>query len=86
MNKPIGGRGRKAPYQSTHVRVPIPIKPEIDRMIARFHQGEEQLEENPLTSKENAIVIAQGILIQKKSARIAMSKLLTALYGEKIEL
>lgn len=33
MTKPIGGRGKRAPYQTTHLRVPIPLKSTIEAMI-----------------------------------------------------
>lgn len=33
MNKPKGGRGRKAPYEQTHIRVPIPIKGLVQSII-----------------------------------------------------
>jgi predicted RNase H-like nuclease (RuvC/YqgF family) len=38
MSKPIGGRGNKAPYKSTHVRVPIPIKSEVQALIDGFRE------------------------------------------------
>jgi hypothetical protein len=75
-----GGRGRKAPYTTTHVRVPEPIKREVEWLIAMFHDSSLNSAENPLTTYGEAVAIAQGILIQKKSARVAMQKLLTALY------
>jgi hypothetical protein len=41
MVKPVGGRGIKAPYKTTHVRVPIPVKHEVERLIEQFrNQGE----------------------------------------------
>jgi hypothetical protein len=86
MSKHVGGRGIKAPYKTTHVRVPEPVKPEVERIIQRFHEGGKVKEENVLTPLENAVVIAKGILTQKKSARISMSKLLTAIYGENVTL
>lgn len=35
MTKPVGGRGKKAPYETTMVRVPVPIKSEVDEFIAK---------------------------------------------------
>lgn len=37
MSKLVGGRGKKAPYETTHVRVPVPIKSEVERLIEKFH-------------------------------------------------
>lgn len=38
MNKPVGGRGKKAPYQTTHLRVPIPVAKEIEAIIADYRR------------------------------------------------
>lgn len=84
--KPVGGRGRKAPYITTHVRVPEPVKHEVEKLIRQFHEGEELDDSNQLTSFESAVNFAHEILAQKKSARVSMSKLLTAIYGQSVEL
>lgn len=84
--KPVGGRGRKAPYVTTHVRVPEPLKHEVEKLIRQFHEGGKLDDSKRLTSLESAVDIAHEILTQKKSARVSMSKLLTAIYGESVEL
>ncbi len=38
MVKPRGGRGNKAPYETTQMRVPIPIKPELESLIAAYRK------------------------------------------------
>ncbi len=86
MPRPVGGRGVKAPYETTHVRIPVPIKPEVERLIKVFHEGGDKEPSNSLTGFEDAVAIAKQILIQKKSARASMEKLLTAIYGEKVSL
>jgi hypothetical protein len=86
MNKPVGGRGVKAPYETTHVRVPLPIKADIERLIDQFKVGSKAEAGNSLTGIDEAVVIAKSILINKKSARVSMQKLLTALYGQNVEL
>jgi hypothetical protein len=86
MSKPVGGRGNKAPYETTHVRVPTPIKPEIERLIEEFREGRTQQQENPLTSLEDVILTAREILKQKKSARVSIEKLLTVIYGQNVTL
>lgn len=40
--KPIGGRGKKAPYETTHVRVPIDIKPQVEELIEEFRNSQYQ--------------------------------------------
>lgn len=44
MSKPIGGRGKKAPYESTHVRIPEPLKDRVEQLKALYLDG--QLEYN----------------------------------------
>jgi hypothetical protein len=39
MNKPIGGRGKKAPYETTHVRVPVDLKPQIEKLIEEYREN-----------------------------------------------
>jgi hypothetical protein len=52
MTKPVGGRGNKAPYESTHVRVPIPIKKEVQALIDEFREGQFKQVVKPLTPLE----------------------------------
>lgn len=33
-----GGRGRKAPYESTHYRIPLPLKPIVEQMAADYRE------------------------------------------------
>ena len=33
-----GGQGKKAPYRTVVVRIPEPLKDEIDRMVMQFHE------------------------------------------------
>ena len=44
MNKPVGGRGHKAAYQTTVIRIPIELKPQIDELVNRFHKGSLEIE------------------------------------------
>ena len=36
MTIPKGGRGKKAPYETTQMRVPVPIKDQVSSLIAKF--------------------------------------------------
>ena len=36
MNKPVGGRGKKAPYQTTHYRIPEPIKELVESLASQY--------------------------------------------------
>lgn len=100
MAKPVGGRAKEALYKTTHVRVPVPIKPYIEATIKHFYDvlDPNALEENLLTNLqdatnaakgidlEEATAIAKEILKQKKSARVSVEKLLTTIYGQNVEL
>ena len=36
MSKLKGGRGHTAPYQQTHMRIPLPLKPQVARLVEEF--------------------------------------------------
>lgn len=36
MIKPVGGRGKKAPYETVMVRTPIPVKPQVEKLIENY--------------------------------------------------
>lgn len=86
MSRPVGGRGIKATYSTTHVRVPEPIKADVQRVIDRFHDNYSEQSTNLVTTLAEATIAAKGILAQKKSARVSLEKLLTALYKTQVDL
>ena len=85
MPKPVGGRGRKS-FGSTHIRVPLPIADRVRQLINEFYEEESHEPGNTLPSLEQATDLAKNILAKKKSAKISVSQLLEAIYGETIEL
>lgn len=49
MTVPKGGRGKKAPYETQQMRVPIPIKDQVTSLIAKFRAEilvDSQIDEN----------------------------------------
>jgi hypothetical protein len=95
MVKPIGGRGYKAPYETTHVRVPVDIKAEVEALIDEYRNKlltpstydlPTPSENKPLTSLEQSIERAQEILARKQSARKFMALLLSSIYGIDVNL
>jgi hypothetical protein len=95
MTKPIGGRGYKAPYTTTHVRVPTDIKSQVETLIDNYRNemlginGNNSLttsEDKMLTSLDEVLVLAQEILARKQSARKSMTLLLSAIYGKEVNL
>lgn len=95
MNKPVGGRGYKAPYTTTHVRVPTDIKPEVEALIDNYRNKAlgitidnslTSYDDKPLTTLEESIVLAHSILNGKQSARKSMGLLLSSIYGKDVKL
>jgi hypothetical protein len=82
MANPVGGRGHKAPYATTHVRVPEPVKREVEWLIADYKADRPGL----YVGRERLIEICRDIMKQKKSARQSLNKLLTTLLDEEITL
>jgi hypothetical protein len=95
MTKPVGGRGYKAPYTTTHVRVPTDIKSQVEVLIDNYRNQMLGVNQNnllttssdkPLTSLDEVLVLAQEILARKQSARKSMVLLLHAIYGKEVSL
>jgi len=96
MVKPAGGRGKKAPYETITLRVPIPLREEIEKQVDAYREfvvnginpepvkPEGGILSSP--SREEVINQAKEILKQKKSAKQSLEKLLQVLYGGDISL
>lgn len=92
---PKGGRGLTAPYQTTHLRIPIGMKRFVQEQIDDYKQqvlsGKippdheyRYIPTNNLASLPPIDIIlpeVEKILKRKKGAKDALSKLLTSLYG-----
>lgn len=76
-----GGRGVKAPYETTHVRVPVPIKDKVQQIIDDYKNGISS-NDDELVDYQQALDLAKQILSQKKSAKISLQKLLTGIYSK----
>lgn len=95
-NKPKGGRGIKAPYQTTVLRVPVPLIDKFEKQIDEFRElalqgitndneppeAVNKFDNEPLTQSE-AIEQAQKIIKQRKSAKLSLTKLLQVIYDDK---
>lgn len=53
MTIPKGGRGKKAPYETQQMRVPVPIKDQVNSLIAKF-RGEVLNDNNLLEPVNNS--------------------------------
>jgi hypothetical protein len=87
MNKPLGGRGKKAPYETTHLRIPLPIKTDIEKLIENYRlsviDGIET-HDNSLMSVEDAKLLTRKLIKSKTSKIDTLIKLLTSIYGVEI--
>ena len=72
IDKPKGGRGHHAPYLTTHLRVPIPVKDEVQGIIDRYREdllAGRQLQDVPSSYEvKTAIAILTEALSLKANA------------------
>lgn len=87
MSKPTGGRGKRAPYETTHLRVPVPLKPAIEEMIEAYRAVVVDGEPSGLSwypSLEETLEMAQKLLRAKTSKTETIKKLLEFIYKEDV--
>jgi hypothetical protein len=46
MSKPIGGRGKKAFYETTHVRIPVNLKSQVELLVQEFRENGGVIQDN----------------------------------------
>jgi len=86
-NKPVGGRGLKAPYQTKTVRVPCPVVEVVEKVIADYRAtGNVSSKHISTVTAEEALEKARLIYKSRdgrtKSAKSSLEKLLQVIYGE----
>jgi len=93
MNKPLGGRGKKAPYETQLIRVPIPVVQKVEQIIDDYrsfviNSEQSEFEKYPnsaacvtLISYSEALQRAREIVKTRKSGAESLAKLLQVLYG-----
>ena len=89
MSKPVGGRGKKTPYQTAVVRVPIELIPLIERLCDVYRDGIERGSINLGTGNDllliNKAQLEEQALIllkRKKSARATLDNLLQVIFSD----
>jgi hypothetical protein len=80
MPKYVGGRGIKAPYQTTHCRIPEPIKPLVEKLSADY-KATLDVPKIPLSKIEAEKIVEELLINKRMSKKVALEKLLTAIYG-----
>jgi predicted RNase H-like nuclease (RuvC/YqgF family) len=79
MSLPKGGRGKKAPYETQQMRVPLPIKDDVNKLIASYRgliEKHQVINTNDLESLKNEIQNLNTALI---NANEQLEKLNTTL-------
>lgn len=96
MDKPKGGRSKRAPYQSTHVRIPDTLKSRVEELKELYFSG--SLEDyhklssldsvSLFPSLSDALEIAGNVLANKgrKSTKKILSEFISALYKTDVNL
>lgn len=82
-SKPVGGRGKKAGYETKLIRVPLPVIPQIQKIVDDFRDGSEN--ETKQLSFDEALQAAKKIMKKKKSARQSLLNLLQDIYGREVD-
>lgn len=54
MSKPIGGRGKKASYETTHVRIPVDLKPQVELLVKEFRDNGCVVKDNTVESSPSS--------------------------------
>lgn len=88
-----GGRGKKAPYETTVIRVPVLLKETVEslsndyRLTGKVPSLEPIPVSQPSLTKEEAIALANQLLKSKKGgAKYCLEKLLQVLYSPPVTL
>lgn len=58
MVKPVGGRGKRAPYQTVQMRVPLPIKAHVEQLIEQYREqvlGESNVSEKVVEGESKPV-------------------------------
>lgn len=88
MTKPVGGRGKKAPYQTKIKRIPLELESQIDSMITEYRAnltGADDRQENSILSLADAIALVKKLMRAKKSKSDTIHKLVTGIYKTDID-
>ena len=72
----IGGRGKRAPYQTTMYRIPAPLKPTVENLAASYRDivGDFENPEDPELVAAAISVIAPGINSVEMEAELSLVK------------
>jgi hypothetical protein len=85
-NKPVGGRGKKAPYSTQIMRVPEPLISEVQYLIDNYRDSltvdSDQGNQTILLTKEKLTEEINSILKKRKSAKASFEFLVNSLFSK----
>lgn len=88
MNKPVGGRGKKAPYQTKTIRIPVELESDVEQLIQQYRlqviDGTEPRQKK-IASLSEAKMLVKKLLKAKKSKLDTVHKLVTGIYKVDID-
>lgn len=77
MPKPVGGRGKRAPYETVQMRVPLPIKSEVEQLIASYRnqvlETDSAAESAPLDMQQELELLSAIKLVDRFVEEIGQS-------------
>lgn len=88
MKKPVGGRGKKAPYETKIKRIPLELEAQVDSMIEDYRAnltGDGDRQDNAMLSLAEAIALVKKLMKAKKSKLETVHKLVTGIYRTAID-
>lgn len=87
MVKPLGGRGKRAPYETIQMRVPVPLKAQVESTIADYRervllgdedQDSEDQEDDRSEPSDSDVIRSQAKMIQDLRIEVEYLNLKTA--------
>jgi dTDP-4-amino-4,6-dideoxygalactose transaminase len=79
MTKELGGRGKKAPYISTHVRIPEPIKYRVENLKQLYLDGQLEYIDECLASDHKLANEYRAFLDNNDDLTLSINNSLTSL-------
>ena len=84
MNKPKGGRGKKAPYNSLTVRIPEDLKDRVESLVEDYRQfilDGIQSTDNDIPTIDEIKELSKQLLKGRTTRKDIVVKLVTSIYG-----
>ena len=84
MDKPKGGRGKKAPYNSVTVRVPEDLKETVETLVNDYRQSVlegTEIKSSAIPSIDNIKLLSKQLLKRRATRKEIVIKLVMGIYG-----